>query len=55
MAEIFEIEEIPSAVSAGPSSADPQSKDKVIAGPSANDKHIPSFDFNAYPTAPSTD
>jgi len=56
MAEIFEIEDVPSSLSAGPSSGSDSSKsggtDKNsgshISGPT-NDKHVPTFDFNGYP------
>jgi hypothetical protein len=53
MAEIFEIEEIPQAV-ATMASESGSGKEKAggggSGGPSTNDKHIPSFDFNGYPT-----
>ena len=56
MAEIFEIEEIPSAVSTGNQGSESQKEKTAISnGPNANDKHIPTFDFNAYPTVNQND
>lgn len=53
MAEIFEIEEAPSHSSSG---ADKNTAEKAEKPQSSSipthDKHIPSFDFNAYPLAP---
>ena len=41
MAEIFEIDDIPTAASSGADTA----KEKTIV----NDKHVPNFEFGAYP------
>lgn len=43
MAEIFEVDDIPTAAATG-NNAD-SGKDKAVV----NDKHIPSFDFDSYP------
>lgn len=40
MGEIFEIDDVPAAASSAT-----ESKEKAIA----NDKHLPSFDFDKYP------
>jgi hypothetical protein len=51
MAEIFEIEGVPAAVSTSAQGAESQKeKGGSSSGPTANDKHIPTFDFNGYPT-----
>jgi hypothetical protein len=44
MAEIFEIDDIPSAASSNASGGD-SAKEKV----QIFDKHLPSFDFDSYP------
>jgi len=49
-AEIFEIEELPSAGS----SAD-KSKGSGIDKTFVNDKHLPNFDFDSYPTVSGED
>lgn len=54
MAEIFEIEESPATQAT--SASDKNSSEKAEKPQSSSiplhDKHIPSFDFNAYPLAP---
>lgn len=45
MAEIFEIDDIPSAAGGtGNNSGEPGNQKSVV-----NDKHLPSFDFDGYP------
>jgi hypothetical protein len=55
MAEIFEIEEIPTAVSNGSSAANGslessgKTDSKNQSQTSSGDRHLPNFDFNGYP------
>ena len=58
MAEIFEIEEIPTAVSNGSSAANSslestgKADSKNQSQASSGDRHLPNFDFNGYPQVP---